>query len=251
MLFMFSRKAMMTMVKATPRATPRVSAGSGNTSNSLGWRSERTREAYLNAQKAKPIYAQQFDIQTQTTSSAYPANRYGTVTNPIPAQYFYADNFIFRGSATNGNDSIIGQGRIDGLEGDDLITGSQGNDIILGGGGNDQIDSGGGCDRIYGGFGNDIIRLRNTGGVCEADGGAGFDKFILSSGNGYAKILNYNPKEDQVDASQCGVGGLRLGSSGSIEILSKNSNTIALLEGSGYSLTGNLKTDCKNLGIVG
>jgi Ca2+-binding RTX toxin-like protein len=167
-----------------------------------------------------------------------------------------SNTLISEGSSTNVHDTIIGQGYMNGYEGDDIITGSQGNDLIYGGSGNDIITAGGGSDYIYGEEGDDIINLKNIGtsykggGISFADGGAGFDKFILNSYNGYAKIMAYNPKEDRVDASECGVIGLRLGSSGSIEILSKNSNTIACLEGSGYSLTGNLQTDCKNLGII-
>ena len=189
--------------------------------------------------------------QTQNYSQQTPTTNYGTTPPPINPALKITNTLIYQGSSTMGNDTILGQGYMNGHEGNDQIIGSAGNDLIYGGSGNDVITSGGGTDYIYGEGGDDIINLKNTSGISYADGGAGFDKFILSSGNGYAKILNYNPKEDQVDASQCGVGGLRLGSSGSIEILSKNSNTIALLEGSGYSLTGNLKTDCKNLGIVG
>ena len=189
--------------------------------------------------------------QTQNYSQQTPTTNYGTTPPPINPALKITNTLIYQGSSTMGNDTILGQGYMNGHEGNDKIIGSAGNDLIYGGSGNDVITSGGGNDYIYGEGGDDIINLKNTAGISYADGGAGIDKFILNSGNGYAKILNYNPKEDQVDASQCGVGGLRLGSSGSIEILSKNSNTIALLEGSGYSLTGNLKTDCKNLGIVG
>ena len=194
--------------------------------------------------------------QTQNYSQQTPTTNYGTTPPSIDPALKITNTLIYKGSSTSVGDIILGQGYMNGREGNDQITGSTLNDLIYGGAGNDYIISGGGNDYIYGEAGDDLINMQNNGNCKSyADGGAGFDKFFLNNKHGgYVTIQNYNPKEDQVDTSACGrgaVGGLRLGSSGSIEILSKNSNTIALLEGSGYSLTGDLKTDCKNLGIVG
>ena len=189
--------------------------------------------------------------QTQNYSQQTPTTNYGTTPPSIDPALKITNTVIRLGSPTSGSDIIGGQGYINGYEGNDQIIGSTGNDLMYGGAGNDYIISGGGNDYIYGEAGDDIINMQNTG-KSYADGGAGFDKFLLNNSGGYVTIQNYNPKEDLVDATACGtVGELRLGSSGSIEILSKNSNPIACLEGSGYSLTGDLKTDCKNLGIVG
>ena len=191
--------------------------------------------------------------QTQNYSQQTPTTYYGTTPPSIDPALKITNTLIYKGSSTSGRDIILGQGYMNGREGTDQITGSTLNDLIYGGAGDDYIISGGGNDYIYGEAGDDIINMQNTG-KSYADGGAGFDKFILNNSGGYVTIQNYNPKEDQVDTSACGrgaVGGLRLGSSGSIEIFTKDGNTIACLEGSGYSLTGDLKTDCKNLGIVG
>lgn len=157
---------------------------------------------------------------------------------------------IYSGRSTNGNDVITGQGYIDGGEGDDKIIGSAGSDLIYGGAGNDVITSGRGRDYIFGGAGNDIIDLRNSG-VSTADGGTGIDTFILGKGNGSA-IQGYNPKEDRIDARECGIGDLRM-QNGSIYIIAhgeRGGSSIAWLEGISYQLTGNLKTDCQNLGIT-
>ena len=159
-------------------------------------------------------------------------------------------NKIYSGRSTNGNDVITGQGYIDGGEGDDKIIGSAGSDLIYGGAGNDVITSGRGRDYIFGGAGNDIIDLRNSG-VSTADGGTGIDTFILGKGNGSA-IQGYNPKEDRIDARECGIGDLRM-QNGSIYIIAhgeRGGSSIAWLEGISYQLTGNLKTDCQNLGIT-
>ena len=158
-------------------------------------------------------------------------------------------NKIYSGRSTNGNDVITGQGYIDGGEGDDKIIGSAGSDLIYGGAGNDVITSGSGRDYIFGGAGNDIIDLRNSG-VSTADGGTGIDTFILGKGN-CSNIQGYNPKEDRIDARECGIGDLRM-QNGSIYIIAhgERGTSIALLEGIGYQLTGNLKTDCQNLGIT-
>lgn len=158
---------------------------------------------------------------------------------------------IHSGRSTNGNDIITGQGYIDGGGGDDKIIGSASNDLIYGGAGNDVINSGLGSDYIFGGDGNDTIDRRNAG-ICTADGGAGIDTFILGKGPGYTKIQGYNPKEDRIDARECGIGDLRM-QNGSIYIIAygeRGGSSIASLEGTDYKLTGNLKTDCQNLGIT-
>jgi hypothetical protein len=157
---------------------------------------------------------------------------------------------IYSGRSTNGNDIITGQGYMDGGEGNDKIIGSASNDLIYGGAGDDVIIPGKGRDYIFGGAGNDIIDLRNSG-VSTADGGTGIDTFILGKGFG-STIQGYNPKEDRIDARECGIGDLRI-NAGSISIIAygeRGGSSIACLEGTGYKLTGNLKTDCQNLGIT-
>jgi len=194
----------------------------------------------------KPI---QFPASTvKTPSSSYLAQQSSLTAVQRHQQSLV--NKIYSGRSTNGNDVITGQGYIDGGEGDDKIIGSAGSDLIYGGAGNDVITSGRGRDYIFGGAGNDIIDLRNSG-VSTADGGTGIDTFILGKGNGSA-IQGYNPKEDRIDARECGIGDLRM-QNGSIYIIAhgeRGGSSIAWLEGISYQLTGNLKTDCQNLGIT-
>ena len=201
---------------------------------------------YTAGNNTKPM---QFSASTvKTPSSSYLAQQSSLTAVQRHQQSLV--NKIYSGRSTNGNDVITGQGYIDGGEGDDKIIGSAGSDLIYGGAGNDVITSGRGRDYIFGGAGNDIIDLRNSG-VSTADGGTGIDTFILGKGNGSA-IQGYNPKEDRIDARECGIGDLRM-QNGSIYIIAhgeRGGSSIAWLEGISYQLTGNLKTDCQNLGIT-
>ena len=97
--------------------------------------------------------------------------------------------------AGDGNDTVYGNGGKDilnGGAGDDLIYGGSDADTILGGGGNDTIYGNGGGDLIDGGAGDDTIWL-----------GAGAATVVLSSGDGYDTINNF-----QLGATQFKVSNL-------------------------------------------
>ena len=100
-----------------------------------------------------------------------------------------------------GNDTFTGSAGVDrvgGDDGSDTLTGNGGNDILFGGGNNDTLTGGGGNDGLYGEYGNDRI-VAQAGDIAEggagndrielgdytfarADGGDGFDTFVLASG---------------------------------------------------------------------
>ena len=183
------------------------------------------------------------------SKSPYPSTNYGVTPPPINPSLNIASTLIYKGNSTNGADSITGQGYINGYEGDDYITGSSKNDLIYGGAGNDRIISGGGNDRIYAGAGDDVIDMQRNTGISYANGGAGKDTFVVDFGQGYTNIEVYNPKEDRLDARACGVAALS-SMSGNIKVTSSSGDVIAILQGSGYNLTGNLANDSSNLGIM-
>ena len=181
--------------------------------------------------------------------NSYPSTNYGATPPPTNPSLNIASTLIYKGNSTNGADSITGQGYINGYEGDDYITGSSKNDLIYGGAGNDRIISGGGNDHIYAGTGDDVIDMRRNTGISYANGGAGKDTFAVDVGQGYTNIEVYNPKEDRLDARACGIAALS-SMSGNIKVTSSSGDVIAILQGSGYNLTGNLANDCSKLGIM-
>jgi Ca2+-binding RTX toxin-like protein len=80
----------------------------------------------------------------------------------------------------SGDDTLLGNNRIDGViapvkligfAGNDLIHGGMGDDLLGGESGTDTVYGGGGNDKIYGGSGDDILR-----------GGEGTDRLIGDSG---------------------------------------------------------------------
>lgn len=62
--------------------------------------------------------------------------------------------------ATNGNDTVFGDGaanQIVGMDGHDVIDGREGHDILIGGAGNDSLTGGAGNDYLSGGVGADTL----------------------------------------------------------------------------------------------
>ncbi|MFM1842161.1 MAG: hypothetical protein RLZZ490_897, partial [Cyanobacteriota bacterium] len=87
----------------------------------------------------------------------------------------------------------LGTNRINGLEGNDTIIGSEQRDIILGGGGHDVLRGKGGVDKLYGGAGDDL--LDGGLGLDFLYGGQGSDHFVLRTGNGSDRIMDFNATE--------------------------------------------------------
>ncbi len=122
-----------------------------------------------------------------------------------------------------GNDVIVSRG------GDDVIDAGDGNDRIIAGDGKDVITGGNGNDWIFGGNGNDTI---NAGlGSDNVYGGYGSDTFVLNTGDGQAKIFDY----ESVDKFSFGTGLTRESISVQIQggntILSSGSDVLAVLQG--------------------
>ena len=72
-------------------------------------------------------------------------------------------------TGTNFNDSLVGDGGANGMQGAD------GNDFIDGGAGNDRLSGGGGNDTLKGNVGDDV--LIGSAGADKLDGGGGADVF--------------------------------------------------------------------------
>jgi ELWxxDGT repeat protein len=119
--------------------------------------------------------------------------------------------------ALGGQDTVDSHGGddfIDGSYGDDLLISDTGNDNLIGGNGKDTLNSGNGNDTLWGGNGNDILRARSgddilTGGSDNdlldggigndtLDGLSGDDIFVLKSGAGADRILDFNLGSDRL-----------------------------------------------------
>jgi ELWxxDGT repeat protein len=111
-------------------------------------------------------------------------------------------------------DSCGGDDFIDGSYGDDRLISNTGDDNLIGGNGKDTLNSGNGRDTLWGGNGNDILRARSgddilTGGSDNdlldggigndtLDGLSGDDIFVLKSGAGSDRILDFNLGSDRL-----------------------------------------------------
>ncbi len=107
-----------------------------------------------------------------------------------------------------GNDTIIGG------SGNDVILGDAGNDVLSGGAGNDTIIGGADDDSFDGGDGNDVFFVGESLDVV-TDGGAGFDKVVVSNGSGITlnagswinvERINGNTGADTIDATGLATG---------------------------------------------
>jgi len=105
----------------------------------------------------------------------------GSKNNTI--SFFTSDAELPPGEkATNGPDTIYGEGGndyLDGWKGNDTLYGGNGHDTLLGYNGNDYLDGGIGNDKLYGENGNDTL-----------DGWKGDD--TLYGGNGHDTLLGYD-----------------------------------------------------------
>ena len=93
----------------------------------------------------------------------------------------------------NSDDVINGQG------GNDTLTGLGGNDTLRGGAGNDTLFGGIGDDYLFGGADDDL--LYGGAGNNQLNGGSGSDLFVVSPGEGFDTILDFNVAEDVIGLS--------------------------------------------------
>lgn len=92
------------------------------------------------------------------------------------------------------DDIINGQGGNDelrGLSGDDILRGGIGDDTLMGGLGNDTLVGEAGDDWLQGGVGENILK-----------GGEGSDVFVLTTGGGFATIMDFTPNLDFLDLAE-------------------------------------------------
>lgn len=149
------------------------------------------------------------DVITGTTGND---TLFGTAGNDI-FQSLAGSDRIF---GLAGNDLIqddIGFDTIFGGDGRDTIVGGRGNDVLRGNAGNDIVEGSSGWDTLFGNRNNDILRgglgndeLRGDRGNDILDGGkgndlifggVGADKFVLRSGDGTDRIVDYRDGLDK------------------------------------------------------
>ena len=144
---------------------------------------------------------------------------------------------VIKGTPTNDLIDALGKSgtyRLESGAGDDLLIGSNQRDVLNGGSGNDSLYGEGNIDKLYGEEGDDLL----DGGLGSdfLYGGAGADSFVLKSGNGSDRILDFNSAQ----GDKLALSGINFGQ------LSFNSNQILLgtevlayvTDNLGNSLTG-------------
>jgi serralysin len=120
-----------------------------------------------------------------------------TALNPINPNLLVGDGLNNFALASQGNDSVFGEG------GNDTLFGGQSNDLILGGRNDDLLFGDRGADTIYGGRGNDTLLggngddfLGGDFGVNILTGGGGSDRFVIQPSRGIDTVLDFNMGED-------------------------------------------------------
>jgi hypothetical protein len=126
---------------------------------------------------------------------------------------------VIQGTPINDRIDALGKSgtyRLESGAGDDLLIGSNQRDVLKGGSGNDSLYGEGSIDKLYGEEGDDLL----DGGLGSdfLYGGAGADSFVLKSGNGSDRILDFNSAQ----GDKLALSGLNFGQ------LSFNSNQILL-----------------------
>jgi Ca2+-binding RTX toxin-like protein len=131
----------------------------------------------------------------------------------------------------NGDDTLYGDGGNDMLNGGagaDVLRGGSGNDGFFGGGGDDRIYGEAGVDTIYGDGGND--RIDGGTGDDILRGGTGRDTFVLATGCGADRILDFDDGLDKIDLTH--VAGINSLADIVIFQISATETAIMLFDGS-------------------
>ncbi|WP_176559344.1 hypothetical protein [Rubellimicrobium roseum] len=113
---------------------------------------------------------------------------------------------------TDAADLLFGRGGRDALYGrggDDHLAGGSGSDLLIGGQGGDKLGGEKGNDVLLGGRGRDVLlggagedRLEGGSGIDRLTGGADRDTFLLRSGSGADRVLDFEDgdgTEDRID----------------------------------------------------
>jgi hypothetical protein len=137
------------------------------------------------------------------------------------------------------DDIINGQGgddKLRGLGGDDILRGGMGDDTLIGGSGNDTLVGEAGDDWLQGGAGENILK-----------GGEGSDVFVLTTGEGFATIMDFTPNLDFLDLAE----GLSLEALNIVQGTGDRANDTAIrLRESDEILAWLVGTDANSLSIA-
>lgn len=106
---------------------------------------------------------------------------------PVPGPVVEVPTPVLRGE-------LYARNQLVGSQDGDAITGGLLKDVLEGRAGDDVIFGLGGGDRIRGGQGDDLIDPGQ--GKSKVRGGEGSDTFILQTGNGFTRVLDFQAGED-------------------------------------------------------
>ncbi|MGF1453889.1 MAG: Ig-like domain-containing protein [Alphaproteobacteria bacterium] len=139
----------------------------------------------------------------------------------------YRSDIIY---GNGGHDTLLGGAGFDtihGGDGDDVIDGGHASDLLRGDQGNDVLTGGTGSDTLSGGAGNDTLT-----------GGAHGDRFVLETGFGNDRIVDFTAGVDILDAAATGAlfADFDLSEDGLIDAADAGA-TVAIIGGSGLQLT--------------
>ena len=135
-----------------------------------------------------------------------------------------------------------GDDQMRGEAGKDRLTGGTGNDHLNGGSGNDQLSGGAGSDTLVGHTGNDFLSggtgndiLFGGTGVDTIYGGANSDKFVLSAGAGFDRIMDFTKGEDGITFG-AGVQDLNIQNNFGNALIYKGTDLLAVVKGAAGDL---------------
>ncbi|MFM7906875.1 MAG: putative Ig domain-containing protein, partial [Microcystis sp.] len=186
-----------------------------------------------------PAYNDVGNLSLKVTATDKPG---ASVSTNFTLQVFHpvlvpSSGSVIKGTPINDRIDALGKSgtyRLESGAGDDLLIGSNQRDVLNGGSGNDSLYGEGNIDKLYGEEGDDLL----DGGLGSdfLYGGAGADSFVLKSGNGSDRILDFNSAQ----GDKLALSGINFGQ------LSFNSNQILLgtevlayvTDNLGNSLTG-------------
>ncbi|MBE5231641.1 MAG: FG-GAP repeat protein [Microcystis aeruginosa PMC 728.11] len=166
-----------------------------------------------------PAYKDVGNLNLKVTATDKPG---ASVSTNFTLQVFHpvlvpTGGSVIKGTPINDRIDALGKSgtyRLESGAGDDLLIGSNQRDVLNGGSGNDSLYGEGNIDKLYGEEGDDLL----DGGLGSdfLYGGAGADSFVLKSGNGSDRILDFNSAQ----GDKLALSGINFGQ------LSFNSNQI-------------------------
>ncbi|MBE9101775.1 Calx-beta domain-containing protein [Vacuolonema iberomarrocanum] len=149
----------------------------------------------------------------------------------------------------SGDDTLIGgagNDRLSGQGGNDLMRGNLGADVLNGGAGNDRQFGGAGNDRLNGQGGNDVMRggagrdvMRGGAGNDRLAGelgndlivtGAGRDRIVIRSGQGFDRVTDFSDGQDRIVLGGINFGQLSIQQRNDDVLISQGNERLLLLQ---------------------